>query len=190
MAFEILRNSNFVNVGSYRTGTPEEGEQISTDRQQNQHAVEIQAGCRGSGQGQRWLERAGWKAGDSCEPRTPPPSHSGPPTPRLPSKHEDHTPETSSYLGTKVLQSQGFILKVSLPTPTFLLWTFSNTKKIWNNFTMNTCLFISQILPFTFYEACFSTCPLIYPFICLPLYPSVHLIFDAFPSCRHQFTSS
>lgn len=72
MAFEILRNSNFVNVGSYRTGTPEEGEQISTDRQQNQHAVEIQAGCRGSGQGQRWLERAGWKAGDSCEPRTPP----------------------------------------------------------------------------------------------------------------------
>ena len=40
---------------------------------------------------------------------------------------------------------------------------------------MNTCLFISQILPFTFYEACFSTCLLIYPFICLPLYPSMHL---------------
>lgn len=82
MAFEILRNSNFVNVGSYRTGTPEEGEQISTDRQQNQHAVEIQAGCRGSGQGQRWLERAGWKAGDSCEPRTPPPISLRPPNPQ------------------------------------------------------------------------------------------------------------
>lgn len=64
MAFEILRNSNFVNVCSYLTGTPEEGEQISTDRQQDQHAIEIQAGRRGSGQGQCWLKEAeegvGW----------------------------------------------------------------------------------------------------------------------------------
>jgi len=39
--------------GTARAGTPEEGEQISTDWQQNQHAVEIQAGCRGPGQWQR-----------------------------------------------------------------------------------------------------------------------------------------
>lgn len=63
MAFATLRNSNFVSVGSYRTGTPKEGEQVSTDRQQNQHAVEIQAGGRGPGQCQRRLEEAGEEAG-------------------------------------------------------------------------------------------------------------------------------
>lgn len=58
MAFQTLRNSSFENVCSYRTGTSEEGEQISTYWQQYQHAVEIQAGCRGPGQCQSSLEEA------------------------------------------------------------------------------------------------------------------------------------
>lgn len=96
MAFEILRNSNFVNL----VLTALEPLRKESRFRQTGSRISMQLKFRQAA-GALARASADWKGQDEKQvtpvsPEHPPPSHSGPPTPRLPSKHEDHTPETSS----------------------------------------------------------------------------------------------